>query len=474
MNYESEQNKMRGRVVVIGGGLAGLAASAALAEHGADVTLLESRPRLGGRASSFLDTTTNELIDNCQHVALGCCTNFLHLCKSLGVADQFHRESELCFIGPAGTRNRFSAGLLPAPFHLMSSFRRLDYLSRADKRALARGLRKLAAEQVTPDDPRSFLDWLKTQNQPQSAIDRFWHVVLVSALSETLDRIDIPNARKVFVDSFLANKRGWEMLVSKDPLDVLYDGKITDELTSRGVTIRLQSGVNQLQIQNGRIASAELRSGETISADYFILAVPHHQVAKILPEQLRESSEFSQLEKLETAPISSVHLWFDRPAIPNRHAVLIGRLSQWVFNRTELLGKKSGQGYSYQVVISASREIKNRSQDDVLNEVLNELQSIWPEANRENLTHWRMVTEHRAVFSVRPGSEQFRPNQQSSIENLQLAGDWTKTGWPATMEGAVRSGFLAAENILNQSGSAAKLLQDDLPISCLSKIAFGL
>jgi uncharacterized protein with NAD-binding domain and iron-sulfur cluster len=193
---------MTQRVVVIGGGLAGLAAATALAERGLAVTLLESRPRLGGRASSIVDGSTGETIDNCQHVTMGCCTNFREFCRRLGIEHLFRTESQLTFIGPDGRSSPWSASPLPAPFHLTAAFLRLPYLTLTEKLAAGRGLRTLAGLQ--PDaTTESFEAWLTLQHQPTRLWERFWDVVLVSALSESLDRIDVLYVRILLVDCFV-------------------------------------------------------------------------------------------------------------------------------------------------------------------------------------------------------------------------------------------------------------------------------
>lgn len=496
-------------VIVIGGGLAGLAASVALAQASVKVTLLESRPRLGGRASSFEDASTGELIDNCQHVAMGCCTNFQHFCRVTGIEDSFRRERELFFVAPpvsiaaqvlkpeAPAKDgldspslalqasideppsicRFSAMPLPAPLHLAAAFLRLSYLSWREKLALARGLKALARERSEAARQQNFADWLTEQRQPASVIERFWCVVLVSALSESLDRVSVAAAQKVFVDGFLANRHGWEVWLPTVPLDELYSGQLTRWLTSHGVEVRLKSGVERLVIENDHVIAAELRNGERLSAQQFVLAVPQHRVGSFLPDAWQDKLPFDRLDQLETAPIASVHLWFDRPITELPHAVLVGRLSQWMFNRSRVEGRGArGEGKPpnyYQVVISNAREVAERSQVDVISEVVSELKSIWPEAASAVLLHSRMIVEHKSVFSPLPGSEELRPVQQSPIANLQLAGDWTQTGWPATMEGAVRSGFLAAENIARLFGRDASMLQPDLPTSWLTRWWLG-
>jgi squalene-associated FAD-dependent desaturase len=471
-------------VIVIGGGLAGLAASVALAHAETKVTLLESRPRLGGRASSFEDAVTGELIDNCQHVAMGCCTNFRHFCRVTGLAAYFRDEEQLTFVGPPDPSGRQSpkfcrfaaAPLVSAPFHLGQALWGLSYLSLREKFAIARGLFSLWRTRSVACDRTSFAEWLGRQRQPTNAIEYFWNVVLVSALSESLDRISFAAGRKVFIDGFLTSRDGWKVSLPTVPLDELYSGTLAQWLATHDVDVRLKMGVERLVMTDGAVSTVELRNGERLAAGQFVLAVTQQRALSLLPESIRPRPPLASIERLETAPIASVHLWFDRPITLLPHAVLVGRLSQWVFNRGKVpnsefrvpshgsltRNSKLGTQNYYQVVISNARDVAKRPVAEVVAEVVAELKAIWPWAVDAELRHSRVIIEHHAVFSPLPGSEEFRPTQQSPIENLQLAGDWTQTGWPATMEGAVRSGFLAAENVLSKIGRPAKWLQPDL------------
>ena len=474
------------RIIIAGGGLAGLAAAVALTDRGLKCLVLESRPRLGGRASSFADPTSGMDVDNCQHVSLGCCTNFRHFCRTTGLAGFFRVEKTLYFVGPDGRVFPFSAGPLPAPLHLAGAFAGLDYLSWRDKLSLGRGLRALSRNIPAADRTLPFSDWLQKHRQTPAAISRFWHVVLVSALSESLDRIDVLHARKVFVDAFLAHPAGWRMEVPTVPLQDLYGGRLTEWLVSRGTEIRLQASVESLDVEGDRAAAVMLSTGERIVADQFIMALPFFRIQSVLPAQLRDHDQYSGLDKLQAAPISSVHLWFDRQITELPHAVLVDRLCQWMFNRTALtaehpLSNGSGEpspgnpsGFYYQVVISASRELAGQSREAILNQVLKELAEVWPVTTKATLLHSRLVTEHRAVFSPLPGVDAWRPPQQSPVSNLQVAGDWTQTGWPATMEGAVRSGYLAASNVLSHLGRPDPVIRPDLPVSWLSRWLLGI
>ena len=497
----------RMRIIIVGGGLAGLAAAVALTGRGMKCLVLESRPRLGGRASSFADPTSGTDVDNCQHVSLGCCTNFRHFCQTTGLAGFFRTEKALYFVGPTGEIDTFSAGPWPAPFHLAGAFARLRYLGWRDKLALGRGLRSLARGIRPEERSLPFSEWLVRHGQTPAAITRFWHVVLVSALSESLDRIDVGHARKVFVDTFLAHRDGWLVEIPKVPLEELYGGRLTDWLTSRGSEIRLQATVDGLELDGDRVSGVRLGSGEIIGGDEFIVALPFFRVLSVLPQSLATHPDLAGIEQLEASPISSVHLWFDRPITDLPHAVFVDRLCQWMFNRTELSGKNDvehvsnvlipedhghvgnvphgfhhaatprselEQGYYYQVVISASRELAGQSREAILAQVIGELSAIWPETAAARLLHSRQVTEHRAVFSPVPGVDAKRPRQQSPVANLQLAGDWTRTGWPATMEGAVRSGYLAAANVLQRQGRTEPVLQPDLPVATLSRWLMGI
>jgi squalene-associated FAD-dependent desaturase len=474
----------RMRVAVVGGGLAGLAAAVALAEHGLQVDLFEARRRLGGRASSFSDPASDQLIDYCQHVSMGCCTNLADFCRRLKIDDRFERIRSLKFVGPdAQVYDVRASRLLPAPMHLLPSLLRLSYLSRRDRWQIVRALVRLA--RCDDDDGTgngTMGCWLRSAGQSPQAIARFWDVVLVSALGESIEHVSMAAARKVFVDGFLAHREGYEVLVPKVPLGELYGPLIASPLRDLGIDVHLNCPVRRIEcgsgepLQSATIRSLTLGDGSQQPFDYAILATSWRHAASLLPDALlSESAGIAEAAEWQTSPITGIHLWFDRPITELRHAVLVDRLSQWLFYRgvEAVPWMVATTAHYYQVVVSASHDLVGVDHRILVDRVCSELRSIWPAAEETKLLHSQVVTQRDAVFSPVPGLNGQRPSQRTSCANLMLAGDWTATGWPATMEGAVRSGYLAAEAVLAASGRPERLVVDDLGRSWLSRLLVG-
>jgi len=421
--------------VIAGGGLAGMAAAAALAQAGFRVDLFEARPALGGRASSFTPPDAadeSERIDNCQHILLGCCTNLLDLYRRLGVLDRIRFYDEFHFVEPGGRVSKLRAGMLPAPWRLAGSFLRLRFLSAADKLAVVRGLAALRREAGRRDlDAITMGDWLNAQRQTPRAIRRFWQPVLASAVNEELDRMAAGHAFQVFRLAFLGPRRAFEMGVPSVPLSRLYDQAVP------GVEIALRAPVERVLIRDGAALGAVV-NGELRAADHVVLAVPPDRTGALVPELALDLASF------EYTPITGIHLWFDRPVMDLPHAALLDGALHWVFN-------KAGGRYLL-AVVSASRGLVEMSREEVISLARRELGEYLPQARAARLERAHVVKELRATFSARPGMEARRPVAATEIRGLYLAGDWTRTGWPATMEGAVRSGYLAAEAVTRAAG----------------------
>jgi len=484
-------------VIVIGGGLAGLAAGVALADSGWRVKLFELRPYLGGRATSYV-LPSGEHVDNCQHVTLGCCTNLDDFYRRVGSANKVKFFDRLFFLDPQGRSGAMQAGILPAPFHMTGSFATFAPLSLGDKLSIARAMMRILfsagkPKEVATPEGISMLDWLKCQKQTPRAIERFWRVVLVSALDEELDRTDARFGIDVFWKAFLSNHTGYRMGVPAVPLAELYDGcRIAIE--KKGGEVTLRAPVRGIRVENGAITGIQLDNSHEESADAYVCALPHTALDNLLPPELKSANPMlASLEKIKVSPITGVHFWFDRSITSEPFITLLDTTVQWVFNKTALyhsddlssrgLGspeesalssggqnKAHPNGQYLQLVISASYDLLKKSREEIIDLCLKEIRQALPAAREAQLVKATVIKEASATFSPEPGVDRFRPVQTTNTPGLFLAGDWTATGWPATMEGAVRSGYLAAEAVLCSAGSAAKFLQPDLAPTGLSKL----
>ena len=461
-------------VIVIGGGLAGLAAGVALAESGWRVRLFEQRPFLGGRATSYV-LPDGEHVDNCQHVTLGCCTNLDDFYRRVGSANKIKFFDRLVFLDPQGRRGEMQAGILPAPFHMTGSFAKFAPLTLKDKLSIARAMLAILRTSGRPRglaEPGgiSMLDWLRGQRQTKGAIERFWRVVLVSALDEELDKTDARYGIDVFWKAFLSNRTGYRMGVPIVPLAELYDG-CKNFIEGKGGEVQLRSPVRSLRIENGALSAVRFDNDREESADACIFAVPHTTFADLLSPEIRESDPaFRNLQNLKDSPITGVHLWFDREVTTEPFITLLDTTTQWVFNKTALYGpaangekgKNVTNGQYLQLVISASYDLLPRPRQEIIDLCLKEVRQALPAARNANLVKATVIKETAATFSPQPGVDRWRPKQETSIRKMFLAGDWTATDWPATMEGAVRSGYLAAEAVQRVNGTPQKFLQPDL------------
>jgi zeta-carotene desaturase len=465
-------------VIVIGGGLAGLSSAVALAEAGFRVRLLEKRPHLGGRAASYV-LPGGEHVDNCQHVTLGCCTNLDDFYRRVGAANQIRFFDRLLFAAPDGRRGSMASVALPSPLHMAPSFIFFPLLGWADKIAIARALLAIARSGGRPADLSSdgasenlsMLAWLQKHRQTERAIHRFWEVILVSALDEELDRIDARYGIDVFWKAFLSTRAGYRVGIPRVPLGELYEG-CRKALAQQGGEVQLRAGVRGFLMADGRIDGVEREDGSVETADYYLAAVPQDILPELLPAEVVEREPvFLNLRNLRTSPITGVHLWFDRTVMSEPFLTLLDSTTQWVFNKTQLYGggaKESGQ--YLQLVVSASYSLAARSRQEIIALCLAELREVLPTTREAALVKGTVVKEMSATFSPAPGSDRWRPAQRSPLQCLFLAGDWTLTGWPSTMEGAVRSGYLAAEAILSDAGTPRKFLQPDLRAEGLARL----
>ena len=446
-------------VVVIGGGLAGITAALDCAREGAEVTLLEARGRLGGAAYSF---TRGELIvDNGQHVFLRCCTAYRELLEQLGASELvvLQERLDVPVLAPGGRVGWLRRSQLPAPLHLAASLLRYPYLGTRDRIALAWAMQRLRAIDV--DDPAndavSFGDWLRRRRQSRRAVESIWELIVRPTVNLTVDSASLAQAAQVFQVGLLqdaaAGDIGWAVV----PLGQIHDGCGREALERAGVTVRLRStgqAVSRVTASGGTSAGqASLRvdasDGLSVAADAVILALPPAQAAQLLPA--RDGIEPGWSEHLGTSPIINLHVVYDRRVLEHPFAASVDSPVQWVFDRTAGSGLAGGQYVA--VSLSAADAELHATAEELQARYLPALAELLPAAADAEVREFFVTREHAATFRAGPGARSWRPGPRTEVPGVVLAGAWTDTGWPATMEGAVRSGHVAAREVLTMTAS---------------------
>ncbi|MCO8124918.1 hydroxysqualene dehydroxylase HpnE [Stieleria sp. TO1_6] len=443
------------RVVIVGAGIAGLSAAEALSRVAPwlSITLLESKRVPGGRAGSFHDRDQTDPVDYCQHVAMGCCTNFIDMIRQTGLQDQFRCDSELTFLYPDQPPSRFVASRwLPPPLHLLASLDAQRYLTAAEKRQIKRGLWNLMRTSTSSLNDCVAADWLDRYGQSSGCRKKFWDVILVSALGEKTEHVSMAAARKVLIDGFAAARGASDVWIPISPLATVFGRRMQQCLVDRGVDVRCGRPVRQITADATVILADDgPETDDVISADHVICAVPWHQLHKLFDRwpaaERKRLPDLESIANIPSSPISGLHLWFDRPITDLPHAVMVGTTVQWVFRRPHDAGREYDSHY-IQCVISAAADLTRFSKQQLVDHVIAELRHAFPRAREALLKQHRVVTDPNSVFSIGPDVDAIRPPTQTAFDWLTLAGDWTQTQWPATMEGAVISGRRAAEHIL--------------------------
>jgi squalene-associated FAD-dependent desaturase len=465
---------MKGPVSVVGGGVSGMSAACALAEAGLSVQLVERRPYLGGRASSFLHPGVGEVIDNCQHVLFGCCTNLTGFYQRIGVADRIHWTREMTMIEPGGRCSPLGPSWLPAPLHSLPRFLAARAFTLRDKLALGRAFRGLM--RPIPDDSTESLGaWLARHRQTKGALDRFWRLVIASALNADIDSIALPYAAKVIRELFMNSAAAGSMGMSMVPLGELYGGA-AEFLQRRGSSVLFNASVESATWNQETSQWTLATRAGNLRSDFIVLAVPFEAMAKLLPQlPVNESADklAAQLGRHEHGPICSVHLWFDRVITTLDHAVLLDREIHWMYNKSRLQPWRKGKGSYVELVVSASHAFASLSSEQAIAQALGELAEFFPLVRSAHLEKSAFIKEMHATFGVPPGIDASRPTSASPWPNCFLAGDWTATGWPSTMESAARSGHLAAEAICQHLGEPRTILNPDLKPRGLMRLVRG-
>ncbi len=444
-----------GRVVVVGGGLAGISAALACADAGADVTLLEARNRLGGAAFSFRRAGLS--IDNGQHVFLRCCTAYRGLLERLGVSGDTHLQGRLSIpvVADGGAVCRLRRSSLPAPWHLAASLAAYRPLRPGDRwRAVraARALRRVDRGAAAADDV-SFGRWLRAHSQSAAAISDFWDLVTLPTLNLPADEASLALAAKVFQTGLLEQADAADLGYATAPLSALHHDAALRGLRRAGVGVHLGQAVGAVGADR-----SVLVAGRRLDADSVVVAVPPEQARALLPATAL--SGLPRVECLGASPIVNLHVVYDRAVSPHAFAAAVGSPVQWIFDRTDSSGLSPRDGQYLAVSLSAADDYIAWRSADLRTCFLPALARLFPRARDARIRRFFVTRERNATFRQAPGSQAFRPAPTTGAAGVYLAGAWTDTGWPATMEGAVRSGRSAARLALTQlAATAAKVVR---------------
>jgi zeta-carotene desaturase len=462
-------NQTNSEVLILGAGLSGLSAAVALSGAGVKTALLERKPYVGGRAYSYPHPALDEVIDS-QHVLLGCCTNLIDLCKLSGADKHIRWYDDITFLEPSTpshpTRTTtLGPSGLPAPFHSSLSFWRAPMLTLADKLRIAIGLLDfMRGYPHTDEEP--FSTWLTRTKQTERAILHFWEPVIVGALNDVFDRCSTRYAGQVFHESFLKSAEGGRLGIPTQPLSEFY-AAVALFAKRQGTTLHLRASIDRIEHTSQDLWQAIASDGTIYTAPKLLLALPFEQTEKLLktlPEDApQRRSILPAMQHFVHAPITTIHLWFDREITQLDHAALLDTRIQWVFNKSRIRRDEPGAdttGQYLELVISASFAELHATREQIITAALAELERFFPAVRNAKILKSGILKEARATFSVLPGLDAHRPHADAG-DGLFLAGDWTQTGWPSTMEGAVRSGRLAAEAIAT-AGNQIRFLTPDL------------
>ena len=437
------------KVAVIGGGLAGITAAIALAESGSDVTLLEARPRLGGATCSF--SRDGLTVDTGQHIFLGCCSAYRGLLDRLGMTEHTTLQDrfDVTVLAPGGRKARLRRTALPGPLHMLPALGRYPFLSRTERASVARPA--LAMRRVNPADPSAdtqrFGDWLARRGQSERTRRALWDLFSVSPLNIAGDDASLALAAVVVKTGLLGKNNAADIGVPTLPLGELHGDAGATLLAKLGGQVSLSTKVSAIEPEQDGGFRIALAQGDPITADAVVLAVPHEKAAPLIPPGTLPEETVAAWSGLGASPIVNVHVIYDRPVMDQPFVAAIDSPVQWVFDRTSISGMDR-PGHQYLAIsLSAADQYADTPVAELQEQFLPALAELFPAARDAQVAEFFVTRERRATFRQAPGTGALRPEAATARPGLVLAGAWTDTGWPDTMEGAVRSGLAAAAQL---------------------------
>ena len=431
-------------VVIVGGGLSGLAAGVSLASRSIPVLILEQRHTPGGRAWSFTDEVTGTVIDNGQHVLIAGYERTMAFLGTIGTRDRLRIQEapKLTFHHPVRGFCTFRLPPVPSPLHLLAGIASTDLFSLADRLRMLRA--GIAIRSFRED---SFTDmpvevWLDSLGQSAETKRSFWEPLAVSIMNEHIGAASALVFIRAIRTAFLSSARGAALAIPSVGLSDLYVHPARAFIEQRGGTLRCGALVAESIAAGDRVTGVRMKQGETIGCSALILAVPSYGAAGLLPGALRDAGFLAKAASIPLSPIVSVHLWFEKDAMPQEALGIIGRRIQWAFNRRRISpeSEPGGRGGGHvSVVISAAHAFVDMGNDELIAAAAEDLRSVYG-TDMGNVTRAVVIREKRGTFSCTPDVERIRPGCDTPVRNLFIAGDWTDTGYPATIEGAIASG----------------------------------
>lgn len=438
-------------VIVIGGGLSGLSAAVDLALGGISVLVLEQRQHPGGRAYSFVDATTGDVVDNGQHLMMGCYHATRWMLKTIGSERLATLQPSLHidFLHPVRGSSSLHCLSIPPPFHLLVGMLNLRTLSLRDRLRL---LRVGLAIRRNPEDieptiaPLTVHQWLDSLGQSEENKKYLWDIIAIGSLNDDPRDVSALLFYRVLRSAFMGKRENSALLIPRVGLSDLVVRPSVEYIRSRGGDVRVNCSAEEARYEGSRMKGVRCADGSTLEARAFISAVPWYAVGSLLPPAQGESPK-SAVGRFQSSPIITINLWFDREIMKEEFVALLDSRVQWVFNKSRIYRSNDSTRQYLSLVISGAALFITMEPDELLAVALEDLSKVLPQTRSARLIHSLVIKEKRATFSPHPEIEPFRPSVETQFSNLFLAGDWTKTGYPATIEGAVLSGRRAAQGV---------------------------
>jgi squalene-associated FAD-dependent desaturase len=436
-------------VIVIGGGLSGLSAAVDLCSHGHKVTVLEQKHRCGGRAYSYVDKKTRDTVDNGQHLLMGCFKNTKHFFEMIGSLSKLNiqRNLEVTFHHREKGFVTFRCPSLPGPFHLVAGILRLYTLTLRDRLRLLSLLAKVGAQNKRGliKDGMTVDEWLTSYKQTEECKENFWNVIATATLNEDPQQASALLFLKVLREAFLNGRGGSVLMIPNKGLSDLYVDDAQRYIRKHGGQVINRTRVRRVIFSGERASAVELSTGQRLRARAFVSSIPPLDLLSILPKRYDAlPRENSGTKGISYSGILTINLWLDRRVMDKDFVSLLGSPIQWVFNKKRIFLDGKGEGSYLSCVISGAGELLSWKNESLVALAVDEVARAYPETRSAKVVHSLVIREKRATMSSSPRMERLRLPARTQWQNLFLAGDWTDTGLPSTIESAVTSGFNAA------------------------------